>query len=187
MPYVFRKHRATAKLKDKVPITSLSDVVYSIPCGTCHKSYIGQTSRCLKDRITSHRSDSRLHPKCCALAEHVHKNDHIMDYENVTILERETNISKRQFLEISHIYQHDNSINKRSDIKHLSEIFSYLLYLDKHRDVDNQFANSLLFYVLVMNRISGSNDKDEGPSQTVLDEDGGSSSASNFPERLDDD
>ncbi|CAH1101676.1 unnamed protein product [Psylliodes chrysocephalus] len=51
--------------------------------------------------------------------------------------------------------------------------------------IDNQFANSLLFHARIMNRISGSNDK--GPSEIVLNEAGGTSSTSNFPEGLDDD
>ena len=121
-----------SKLKDKVPITSQSDVVYSIPCSECEKIYIGQTSRQLSQRIISHKSDCRLHPERCALAEHVNKFDHKMKYEEVKILNTQRNLTKRLFLEMTCIAQTENCINKKTDISHLSEIYSYLLFLDKN-------------------------------------------------------
>lgn len=87
---------------------------------------------CLKDYVTSHNNDCRLHPERCVLAEHV-----IMDYDNASVLEKEFNNSKRQFIEMGHIlYQNKNCINKRTDIKYLSKIFSYLLFIDKHSAFD---------------------------------------------------
>jgi len=120
-----------SNLKDKDPLISQSDVVYSIPCLSCNKTYIGQTTRLLKDRITSHKSDSRLHPERCALADHVHRNQHHMNYESIKILTKEPHYSKRLFKEMAFIAQDNNCINKKSDISHLSEIYAYLLYLDK--------------------------------------------------------
>ena len=111
-----------SKLKDKVPLLSLTNTVYSIPCSNCNLTYIGQTSRSLKGRLTSHKSDARLHPNKCALASHAFNLGHIIDYNSVKILARESNLAKRCFLEMTHIYQCDNSMNKKTDIHQLSDI-----------------------------------------------------------------
>ncbi len=131
-----------SNLKDKVPILAKSDVVYCIPCSSCDKTYIGQTTRQLKDRIVSHKSDSRLHPERCALADHVHSLQHQMDYDSVRVLTSESHYSKRLFKEMAFISQSDNCMNKKSDINHLSEIYSYLLHLDKGPNL-NLNENSL--------------------------------------------
>ena len=45
--------------KDICPQTSRSNVVYKILCNNCDASYVGQTSRQLKTRITEHRNHIR--------------------------------------------------------------------------------------------------------------------------------
>ena len=42
-------------LKDHIPHQQRSGVVYRIPCGTCTKVYIGQTSRTLEHQLKEHR------------------------------------------------------------------------------------------------------------------------------------
>uniref|UniRef100_A0A6P7H037 Uncharacterized protein LOC114349148 n=1 Tax=Diabrotica virgifera virgifera TaxID=50390 RepID=A0A6P7H037_DIAVI len=119
------------KVKDKTPKDQLSNIIYCIPCGSCNKQYIGQTNRHLKCRITSHKSDSRLYPDRCSLAKHVHDEQHVMNYNETKILAMENNLNKRLFLEMAFIIQTDNLINKKSDVEHLSEIYAYLLQLEK--------------------------------------------------------
>ena len=48
-----------SKTKDKTKPQDKSNVVYRIGCQDCTSTYIGQTSRKLKGRITSHKSDCR--------------------------------------------------------------------------------------------------------------------------------
>lgn len=120
-----------SKLKDKTPLTLRSNVVYSIPCKDCNKSYIGQTSRPLKDRISMHKSDCRLHPERCALAEHAIDADHQMDFDSVKILASHSHHSKRLFLEMACIAQEGDCINRKTDVRHLSEIYSYLLWQER--------------------------------------------------------
>jgi len=119
-----------SRVKDKTSLKFKSDVVYRIPCADCEKVYIGQTSRTVADRLTAHRSDCRLHPDRCALAEHANTHHHNMEYASTRILATQPNITKRLFLEMAFISQEPNCINKRTDIKHLSELYSYLLSLD---------------------------------------------------------
>lgn len=113
--------------KDKTPLLSKSDVVYQLTCNGCKLPYIGQTSTTLKQRISLHKSDSRLRPQRCSLASHVHETGHTMDYENVKVLEEERNMFKRSFLEMCHISATGDNLNKKTDIKDLSKIYCYIL------------------------------------------------------------
>lgn len=132
-----------SKVKDRVPVVQRSDVVYSIPCAQCDKIYIGQTTRPLSGRISSHRSDCRLHPERCALAEHANNSLHNIDYNSVKVLATQTNHTKRLFLEMAYISQHTNCMNKRSDIQNLSEIYSYLLSLDNNQLTEDSHDSDL--------------------------------------------
>lgn len=123
------------RTKDKTPILQMSNVIYRIPCHNCPMIYIGQTKSNLKQRITAHKSDSRLHPERCALADHVMKEGHIMNYGSVKILTTEQNLNKRLFLEMTFINEEDNCINKKTDINKLSTIFSFLLTFDKKQNL----------------------------------------------------
>ena len=122
-----------SKVKNKTPIKFKSDVVYSIPCLECDNICIGQTQRPISSRITSHRSDCRLHPERCALASHANNFNHNIAYESVRVLATEHNYHKRLFLEMDFIHQETNTMNKRTDITNFSEIYAYLLSLDKKK------------------------------------------------------
>jgi len=37
-----------------------NNIIYLIPCNKCHKQYVGQTGRKLKDRLNNHRSSIKL-------------------------------------------------------------------------------------------------------------------------------
>ncbi|XP_050497364.1 uncharacterized protein LOC126878597 [Diabrotica virgifera virgifera] len=129
---VFPEALKYSKVKDKSDIRDCSNVVYQIPCNNCNLVYVGQTARNLGSRLVSHRSDSRLYPERSALAEHVNKEHHKMNYESVRVLASESNYTKRLFLEMAFISQNSNAMNKRSDINQLSSIYSYLLCLDNY-------------------------------------------------------
>lgn len=119
-----------SRIKDKDEPIKMSNVVYSIPCTQCEGVYIGQTSRVLKDRITSHKSDCRLSKKTCALAQHHLELGHNFDYSETKVLNSETNHNKRAFLEMVEISLQPNSINKRTDIDDLSVIYSNIFTLN---------------------------------------------------------
>lgn len=113
--------------KDKTPLLSKSDVVYRLTCNECKLPYIGQTSTTLKQRISLHKSDSKLRPQRCSLASHVKETGHTIDYDNIKVLEVERNLFKRSFLEMCHISVSENNLNKKTDIKDLSKIYCYIL------------------------------------------------------------
>lgn len=120
-----------SKIKDKTPLMQLSSVVYEIKCLDCQGCYIGQTSRNLGGRVTSHKSDIRRQVVSCALARHQVESGHRIDLENVKILDTERNLFKRTFIEMIRISQNQNAINSKKDIDNLSSIYTYLLTLDR--------------------------------------------------------
>lgn len=122
---LYSKTKTALKDKDK------SNVVYRIQCNNCDRAYIGQTSRVLHGRLISHKSDCNRNVKSCGLAEHVIETGHKMDYNNAKVLTVENNYHKRIFLEMVHINNEENNLNKKSDINNLSKIYTYILKLEK--------------------------------------------------------
>lgn len=120
-----------SRLKTPVPKEQTSNIVYKVDCKDCNSCYIGQTSRSLKGRLTSHKSDCRRGVRSCALSEHVISKDHRIDFDDAQIVFRQGNYYKRRFLEMVAIIGCDDSMNKRSDVDDLSVIYSYVLSLSK--------------------------------------------------------
>lgn len=139
-------HQLFSVTKDKTPVLSNSNVIYSIPCGECDSLYIGQTSQWLKTRITQHRSDCRINKYSCALAIHSINSNHIIDFHRVKILEKETNYKNRLFLEMVHINKTPNTLNFKTDVENLSSVYSYVLNFWKIHN--NQNNNSTLHTTL---------------------------------------
>lgn len=133
------------KLKDKTSITSQSNIVYRIPCTNCDLVYIGETKRTLSKRITSHKSDSKRKITACALAVHENQTGHHMDYSNIKILEFESKMWTRKYLEMIHIIQEPNSMNNRRDVEDLSSIYANLVEIDKIIKTNPQFVNDHSF------------------------------------------
>ncbi|KAK9885600.1 hypothetical protein WA026_012362 [Henosepilachna vigintioctopunctata] len=117
-----------SKLKDPINPDHRSSVVYSIPCGSCDRVYVGQTSRWISSRIISHKSDCRRGLNTCSLAEHVKNEHHIINYEETEILFTENNYYKRLFLEMVAINNTNNTMNKKTDTRNLNNIYSFLLH-----------------------------------------------------------
>ena len=98
--------------KDPVPAGQKANVVYNIPCLSCPRSYIGQTARLLDTRVREHKAAVKKgETATSAVAEHVWKEHHQMDFNNVTILAREANKDQRCCLE-SWFIQRNSTINR---------------------------------------------------------------------------
>ena len=118
-------------MKDRIPISLRSSVVYSIPCSGCDRKYIGQTSQFLKKRITQHKSDIRVGKfKFCALAAHTHTTGHSFNYDEVRILASEPSLRSRLLLESFFINKDKkNAVNFKADTDNVSIIYSYLFHV----------------------------------------------------------
>lgn len=123
-----RNKKHFSKLKTAEPVMNVSNIVYSIPCSDCQKIYVGNTSQQLKKRLTQHKSDTRLKPNSTGLAIHANAESHVFDYNNTTILDRETQCHKRNISEMLHIQATlDTNVNKRTDTQSLNNIYKKMI------------------------------------------------------------
>jgi len=75
--------------KDICPYTFKSNVVYKISCNNCDASYVGQTGRQLKTRITEHRNHIRHNTSVRSVITE-HRYDRDFQWDNVNILDEES-------------------------------------------------------------------------------------------------
>ena len=91
------------KVKDTIPISSESSIVYSIPC-SCGKVYIGETTRRLEQRVKEHQDACRKgDEKISAIAEHAWQQHHPIKWEEVRVLDRASRKRELKIKEALHI------------------------------------------------------------------------------------
>ena len=124
--------------KTKTNVQKQHNVVYQINCKgnnkqQCNKIYIGQTKRQVDIRMKEHKRTIELKTKTTALAQHATGNNHSFDFDNITILEKETKTNKRLTLESLHIKKNiDKAVNKKEDSDDISN--TYNINLTKRQD-----------------------------------------------------
>ena len=92
---------------------------------------MGVTKQWLKNRMSLHKSDCRTKKNRCALAAHCLSNDHTFDFDDVKILDHEKHYTNRLFLEMYNIHLTNNTINFKTDVEGMSNIYSYIIEIDK--------------------------------------------------------
>jgi len=103
-------------------------VVYKILCNDCSASYVGQTKRQLKTRTKEHINNSKsTSSKPSVITEHMIELSHSFDWNNVKILDMETNYFKRSVSEMLHIREQRNGINAKKDTELLDDSYNYVL------------------------------------------------------------
>ncbi|XP_071644559.1 uncharacterized protein [Temnothorax longispinosus] len=102
--------------KDALPTFATSNVVYKIFFRNCDASYVGQTGRQLKTRISEHRNHiNRNGSSHSVITDHRIQNDHDFDWDGVEILDHERFYHKRLISEVLYIRQQRHSLNLQSD------------------------------------------------------------------------
>ena len=71
------------KPKDRPEKDAVPGVVYKIPCSSCEKAYIGQTSRSLKSRLKEHVRAVAIHDQNSLLAKHCAETQHEFDFKQI--------------------------------------------------------------------------------------------------------
>lgn len=140
------------KLKDKIPNTKRTNVIYKIPCKgnmntgeMCKFSYVGQTKQYLGKRIQNHMCDLRkvndnaLHKT--ALMDHFLTLNHYPDFAATSVLGTQQHYSRRLTLESLHIYTED-TINIREDTDNISSVYCSLLDNKRRRPCPQTQGNS---------------------------------------------
>ena len=81
-------------VKTERPSSSIEEqnnVIYKIPCGDCQAVYIGKTKRSFGTRYKEHFSAVKNgNVAKYEIAEHSWKYDHRIDWDNKTIIDRES-------------------------------------------------------------------------------------------------
>jgi len=114
--------------KDLLPTLSRSNVVYEIDCSNCDASYVGQTKRLLKDRIGEHRNHiNRNSNQLSVITNHRQNFNHDFDWNNVKVLDEETNYKKRLISEMIHIKKQKHGLNSQNDTELLDPLYHDLV------------------------------------------------------------
>ena len=93
----------------------------------CNQVYIGQTSRLLERRIYEHKRNIFSPPvQHTALTKHSIEFDHRFDFDNVKIIDKETNLNQRILLETIHMIK-QRSVNLRYETPKIQEYYAALL------------------------------------------------------------
>ena len=88
------------------------DVIYKIPCLQCPISYVGKTTRHLQFRIKEHQRDIKQNKKESAVAKHVSKTGHQMNFDETKVIARISNGNYLSALEQAMITATDATCNK---------------------------------------------------------------------------
>ena len=99
--------------KDQDEIGSKTNVIYKICCKECSSIYIGQTKRRLKDRIKEHIKSVVAGVGVSGVANHVLNTSHSIDWDNVTILDGESNKLAREIKESIWIRKCNPELNRK--------------------------------------------------------------------------
>jgi len=114
--------------KDQTEYQHKNNVIYKIYCKNCDASYVGQTKRRLKIRIREHynniMSDDSKHS---VVSQHMVNYNHSFNWNDVRILDSESNYNKRLISEMLHIKEQSNGINLMKDTEFLDESYYCLL------------------------------------------------------------
>ena len=125
------KKHLFSRLKDTVPVMQRSNVVYQVKC-SCGLVYVGQTLQHLEKRLSNHQYHIKIKDEThSALCHHIinkePNSEHIVDWDNTTILHTENNQQKRDIMEMIHIKTTRNVMNKQTECKFLSNTYNHIL------------------------------------------------------------
>ncbi|XP_041467403.1 uncharacterized protein LOC121417737 [Lytechinus variegatus] len=99
--------------KDPIPTYRKDGVVYQIPCKDCNFSYIGETGRPVKERLTEHQRDVRQRNTILsAVAEHAWEQQHQPDWTGVRCIDSAQHWHTRRVKEAIQIRLHSNTLNR---------------------------------------------------------------------------
>ena len=97
-PITTLRHLLT-NVKDKDEPNNRQGAVYKIKCSDCQASYIGETGRNLKTRLTEHKRATRNGDVNNYIAEHHRLTNHTIDWDSAQCVTYSTNYFQRLTLE----------------------------------------------------------------------------------------
>jgi len=113
--------------KDLLPNISRMNVVYRINCRDCDASYVGQTGRRLKTRLTEHCNHiKRNSVQNSVITDHRLQN-HGFKWDEVEVLDNEPVLGKRLMSEMIFIKRQINGLNKQQDTENLNVAYQQII------------------------------------------------------------
>ena len=92
-----------------------NSVVYKVPCTGCPKSYLGETYRGLKTRISEHKRDVKNHKDTSSFVLHIEEEGHMPDWGKAEVIWCGQGKTKRKIMESAVIETLPNINSKRGD------------------------------------------------------------------------
>lgn len=86
-------------------------MVYSVPCRTCGKVYIGETSMPMNDILLEHRNKVKTKDQKDLLSLHVLDSAHEINWDKSAIIVFEEGIQRRQLVQQIHVKKNPNNLN----------------------------------------------------------------------------
>ncbi|XP_055527697.1 uncharacterized protein LOC129720269 [Wyeomyia smithii] len=143
-----RQHNKISRMhtivKDPIRKEDHSQIIYKIPCNDCNNCYIGMTQNKLCMRISGHKSNvnkmqqilstntntkrelDELKEKT-ALINHCILYKHNFDFSGTVIVDHSNRTHILPFLEMCHIHNTPNTVNKRVDLDGLNTAYAAVL------------------------------------------------------------
>ena len=109
-------------LKGKDEKKKEKNLVYSIPCKDCQKTYIGETARMKDTRMKEHKAKIRTLASDSKIVEHILKHKHDFDFDNVKVLAHESDWRRRIIKES--ILSNRTLGKSINEVKHTTQIFT---------------------------------------------------------------
>jgi hypothetical protein len=104
------------KLKDRREVLESKEVVYEVNCLECEASYYGETGRQLGKRVDEHQNNVQKKNNTSLIYQHVKDFGHKINFDDVKIVDRASNVKERRFLEAMHTKSSTRAYNRSIDI-----------------------------------------------------------------------
>ena len=132
--------------KDKRDPLSTTGCIYEVPCANCNESYVGETGRRLETRLNEHKKETEKVEKSkrnftrqsrkqseseqskSAIADHAVQHNHVINWQDAKILEKECVADVRHIKEAIWIRRRaPNTMNRDEGAHYLSHVYDPLL------------------------------------------------------------
>ena len=110
--------------KDRIAPLNRCGTVYQISCEDCNATYVGETERELKKRISEHRKESS------PVGAHMSNHQHNFNLNKTKVLDQESRWFERGVSEAIHIRTTSPQLNRDQGRHHLPPIYNNILSRD---------------------------------------------------------
>ncbi|XP_072033335.1 uncharacterized protein [Amphiura filiformis] len=115
--------------KDKTDKLDKSGAVYGLKCLDCSSSYVGESARPLRTRISEHERPTS------PVGEHITKDHHSIDWDGVRILDREEDWFRRGVRESDPNKENWQRPQQRPGRHDLPVVYNKILSLDQNQSI----------------------------------------------------